>query len=89
MIKQKIIYPLLKHKIMKEKKENEHWGCFRLLKGVITNEDDMGAGSRIGLGLIGLVGTIIIDPVNLICDKLGFKSDEDNNDYDANKYTYP
>ena len=46
--------------------QSDYFPCFQLLKGAIKDEDDMSVGGRVFIGFLGLVGTVVYDPVNAI-----------------------
>jgi len=60
-------------------KEKDDAYCFDLLKESLSPNSDLSVGARVGCGILGLFGTIIVDPVKLGMKALGIqdtKSDD-------------
>ena len=58
-------------------KEKDDAYCFDLLKESLSPNSDLSVGARVGCGILGLFGTIIVDPVKLGMKALGICNSND------------
>ncbi len=68
------------------KKDDDTVYCFELLKEGLTDRDMSGWGRLWCVG-VGLIGTVVADPIIWASNKLGIKSEP--KDYDPSDPTHP